>query len=82
MAFVFFPNDPRERVRTYRAYKPKTQSWLAPEHQKFAQGMKRSKRVGEDGIAIDGPIGHLIVDKRPNILIPQKERNPLLMISV
>lgn len=62
MAFVFFPHDPREKTRTYRAYKPKTQSWVAPEHQVFAKGMKR----GKDGI--------LILDPRPRIMIPEQEK--------
>lgn len=81
MAFTFFPNDPRERVRKYRSYKPKGASWVAPEHQKLAQGMRRSKRVDQDGLFPDGPLGHLIVDKRPKIMIPQKPINPLVVTS-
>ncbi len=77
---VFYPDDPR-RERVYRKYKPKNPSWVAPEHQKFAQGMKRSKRVDMDGIAVDGTIGHLIVDNRPTIMKPDVRPNPLLVTS-
>lgn len=41
--------------------------WLAPEHQKMASDMRRNK----DPKA--GPVGHLIVDRRPELLRPKRE---------
>lgn len=72
MAFVFYPDDPRKE-RKYRQFKPREQPWVCPEHQKGAMGMKRNKNPEM------GPIGHLIVDNRPQIMLPEKPRNPLFI---
>lgn len=64
------PDEPsRYKERQSRDWKPKgtpANPWVAPEHRKFAVTMKRYKDPK------NGPVGHLIVDKRAQIQIPQK----------
>lgn len=41
--------------------------WVAPEHRRFARGMKRNWNPKR------GPIGHLKLDERPEILVPKRQ---------
>ncbi len=74
--FTFFPDAPTERQ--YRAYDPSnprpkrvSNPWKAPEHVKMSAGMQRNKDPKK------GPVGHLVVDRRPEIMVPK--RKPIIL---
>lgn len=67
---VFYPDDPRTyKERTYKKFRPKRESWHAPEHAKGLMEMKRDRK------------GNLILDNRPNIMRPDIRPNPLMVMS-
>lgn len=40
--------------------------WVAPEHSRVAQTMERNRDPSR------GPVGHIVIDHRPEILVPKR----------
>lgn len=82
MTFTFFPDEPRGRIgrKPYKKNPNPANAWIAPEHQKMAMDMQRDFPRDDWGYPLRGQGKVLVVDKRPNILIPPRPTyfNPLV----
>jgi hypothetical protein len=77
MSFVWsFEPDHQEPRSNRDAYQPRERKkkepyWVAPEHIRLAQDMKRDYPRNEKGERLPGP-KELKLDKRPTIMVPPR----------
>lgn len=80
LSFVwsFDPNPPEPEIKPLReVYEPVKRkkgepSWLAPEHVRLAQDMRRDYPRDELGRRIEGKPRELVLDPRPTIMKPPR----------
>jgi hypothetical protein len=72
----FEPFDPYQPTKR-KPYKPKGKinpktAWLAPEHVRLAQDMKRDFPRDDLGRPVEGTERRLVIDPRPAVMIPPR----------
>jgi hypothetical protein len=80
LSFVwsFTPEPPQREITPVRAFyepvkrKKGEPSWLAPEHVRLAQDMRRDYPRDELGRRIDGKPRELVLDNRPTVMRPER----------
>jgi hypothetical protein len=71
--FVRFTATPEDTYVPYkRRKKPQPDYWVAPEHWKFARNMDRDYERDHDGRPIRENGKRLVLDPRPEIMIPKR----------
>jgi hypothetical protein len=75
--WIFEPEPPQPETKPLREfYEPvkrkREPSWLAPEHVRLAQDMRRDYPRDELGRRVPGKGRELVLDPRPTIMLPPK----------